>query len=121
VLPWPSHSEHENPSLGSEGTAGAMTRDELVLAYQAAVKKCAELVDRQEASARLLSTAVHDLRNPISSVLSSCDYLIAYCLDNLDPEQVEMITRIQVSARTLLDCSDRIRGIAGQMAARASG
>jgi light-regulated signal transduction histidine kinase (bacteriophytochrome) len=97
-----------------------LTREDLLVRYEEVVRKCSELLDQQAESARLLSRAIHDLRNPVSSIISSCDYLTAYCTETIDPEQMEMISRIEASARTLLDCSERIRGIAGQLAARAS-
>ena len=51
---------------------------------------------------------VHDLNNPISSIVSSCEYLTEYSQENLSPEQLEMIAIIDASARTLLRLSVRI-------------
>jgi signal transduction histidine kinase len=55
----------------------------------------------------LLSVA-HDLNNPISSIISSCEYLVEYSQENLDTVQVEMIGGIEASARTLLQLSSII-------------
>jgi signal transduction histidine kinase len=55
-----------------------------------------------------LRKAVHDLKNPISSILGSCDFLSAYSHDQLDQEQVEIIAGIEASARTLLQLTSRI-------------
>jgi signal transduction histidine kinase len=62
----------------------------------------------EEDVATPLSNAIHDLKNPISSIISACEYLTLYSEENLNPEQVEMITEIESSARTLLQLSDRI-------------
>lgn len=55
-----------------------------------------------------MSKAIHDLNNPISSIISSCDYLTEYARENLSPEQMEMIGVIESAARTLLRLSARI-------------
>ncbi len=55
-----------------------------------------------------ISKAIHDLNNPISSIISSCDYLTEYAQENLSPEQMEMIGVIESAARTLLRLSARI-------------
>jgi signal transduction histidine kinase len=47
----------------------------------------------------------HDLLNPISSIISACEYLATSSKDNLDPEQAEMIAGIGSSAATLLRLS----------------
>jgi signal transduction histidine kinase len=62
----------------------------------------------EEHIARLLSNALHDLNNPISSIISACEYLVVYSPENLNPEQLQMITEIELSARTLLQLSGRI-------------
>jgi signal transduction histidine kinase len=53
-------------------------------------------------------TFVHDVRNPISSIISACDYLQEYSRENLDPAQLEMIAGIESAAKTLLQLSNRI-------------
>ncbi len=50
----------------------------------------------------------HDLTNPISSIMSACEYLAAYSQENLNPEQQEMIAEIEFAAATLLRLSQRI-------------
>jgi hypothetical protein len=61
-------------------------------------------------------SAVHDLNNPISSIVSSCDYLMAYCTDNLEADAVEMIRQVETSAQALLRHSDQIRELASTLA-----
>jgi len=67
----------------------------------------ATLTPREEDAARL-PNAVHDLNNPISSIISACEYLAVYSQENLTPEQVQMIIEIESAARTLLQLSGRI-------------
>lgn len=55
-----------------------------------------------------MAKAIHDLNNPISSIISSCDYLSEYARENLTPEQLTMIGVIEMSARNLLILSGRI-------------
>jgi len=63
------------------------------------------LMNPGEDTASLLAVAVHDLRNPISTIVSSCEYLTGYSPENLNPEQLEMIAGIEASARSLLELS----------------
>jgi len=62
----------------------------------------------EEDVAKPLSDAIHDLKNPISSIISACEYLGLYSQGNLKPEELQMITAIESSARTILQLSDRI-------------
>jgi len=59
-----------------------------------------------------LLEAAHDLQNPISALISTCEYLAAYSPGNLNPEQLEMIAGIESSAATLLLNSRRISELA---------
>jgi len=58
--------------------------------------------------------AVHDFNNPISSIVGSCEYLTEYSRENLNPMQLEMISVIEKSARTLLMLSGRIAELSRQ-------
>jgi hypothetical protein len=68
----------------------------------AAVTQCSVLAHQEEETIRRLSAVVHDLKNPISSIISSCEYLEGYSQENLEPDQLELIHAIESSARTLL-------------------
>ena len=68
----------------------------------------------EEHTARLLFNAIHDLNNPISSIISACEYLAVYSQENLDPEQLQMIAEIELSARTLLQLSGRVADLSNQ-------
>jgi|HubBroStandDraft_6_1064221.scaffolds.fasta_scaffold134066_2 hypothetical protein len=59
-----------------------------------------------------LVEAAHDLQNPISSLISACEYLAAYSPGNLNAEQLELIAGIESSAATLLLHSRRIAELA---------
>jgi signal transduction histidine kinase len=79
----------------------------------------------EEGMEKPLSDAIHDLKNPISSIISACEYLALYSQGNLKPEELQMITAIESSARTLLQLSDRIAELSNRygdsrMAASAS-
>ncbi len=67
-----------------------------------AATQCPVLAHQEEEAIRRLSAVVHDLKNPISSIISSCEYLEEYSQENLEPEQMELIQAIESSARTLL-------------------
>ena len=70
----------------------------------------------EENTSLSLSHAIHDLKNPISSIISACEYLAGYSQENLDSEQLQMITEIESSARTLLQVAGRIAEIANRQA-----
>lgn len=61
-----------------------------------------------EDAAELMFAAVHELKNPISSIISSCEYLSEYSRESLDSEQMAMIERMHSSAMTLLQVSGKI-------------
>jgi hypothetical protein len=65
-----------------------------------------------EEGATDLVEAAHDLQNPISSLISACEYLATYTAGNLTPEQQEMIAGIESSAATVLLHSRRISELA---------
>jgi hypothetical protein len=56
---------------------------------------------------RPLTNAIHDLKNPIGSILSACEFMTEYS-DNLNSEQKQMIYAIDAAAGTLLNLSDKI-------------
>jgi signal transduction histidine kinase len=76
-----------------------------------------------EDAANLMFTVVHDLKNPISSIISSCEYLREYSQENLNPAQLEIIAGIESSASTLLQLSARLfeLGFAGNDDANSQG
>jgi signal transduction histidine kinase len=55
-----------------------------------------------------LFQVAHDLRNPISSIISACEYLTTYSPEDLQPDQREMIAQIESSAVTLLRLSQQL-------------
>ncbi len=55
-----------------------------------------------------LFEVAHDLHNPISSIVSACEYLTEYSQENLNTEQKEMIAGIESAAETLLQISRRL-------------
>jgi K+-sensing histidine kinase KdpD len=68
--------------------------------------------DREAERAVRLRKVIHDLQNPISSIITSCDYLVSYGMDTLEPDQVEMIARMESSARALMRLTHKIREVA---------
>ena len=70
-----------------------------------AVTECPALIKQEEETLRLVSTVVHDFKNPISSIIGLCEYLEGYCQENLEPEQMEAVSGIQAAAKTLLQLS----------------
>jgi len=99
------------PATGHD-TPRAMSRDEIVRRHDDAVAQCAALIKQEEDNSRVLSRTVHDLKNPISSIVGSCEYLTQYCED-LTEEHLEMIAGIQLSARMLLQLSGRLSQLCG--------
>jgi K+-sensing histidine kinase KdpD len=67
----------------------------------------------EEGTANLLIEVAHDLQNPISSIISACEYLAAYS-HRANRVQLEMIAGIEASASTLLRLSTRISDLARQ-------
>jgi hypothetical protein len=72
------------------------------------VKRAPTLTEQQE---EWLSAAVHDFKNPISCIISSCEFLEGYSRESLEPEQLEVVRAIQSAARTLLRLSANIARI----------
>jgi signal transduction histidine kinase len=104
--------EQDRPSTSTAAT-GRETRDELISRHDDAVARCAAMAKHEEDTAKALRTVVHDLKNPISSIIGSCEYLAEYSQENLEPEQREMIGGIAASARTLLQLSGRLYQLCG--------
>ena len=90
-----------------------MTRGELIRRHDDAVAKCALLMKHEEETSRVLLTAIHDLKNPISSIIGSCEYLAEYSRENLEPDQLEMIVGIEASARALLQLTGKLFQLCG--------
>jgi hypothetical protein len=61
-----------------------------------------------EEDALSLFEVAHNLHNPISSIVSACEYLTNYSQENLNTEQKEMIAGIESAAETLLQISRRL-------------
>ena len=70
-----------------------------------AVAQCAALIKQEDETHRLVSSVVHDFKNPISSIIGLCEYLEGYFQDSLEPEHLEAISGIQAAANTLLRLS----------------
>jgi hypothetical protein len=68
-----------------------------------------------------LFEVAHDLQNPISSIISACEYLAGYSRGNLNSEQSEVISGIESSAATLLQLSRRLSEEAPRRVRRTSG
>jgi len=78
-----------------------------------AVAQCAALIKREEDTSIILSNTVHDLKNPICSIIGSCEYLAQYCEEDPIAEHLEMISSIEESARMLLRLSGRLSQLCG--------
>ena len=94
----------QDRGAGSAAT-DTMTMGELRRRHDEALAKCAAMQKREEETAKMLAGALHDLKNPISTIIGSCEYLSEYTQENLQPEQLEMIAAIETSAQTLLRLS----------------
>ena len=68
----------------------------------------AAIIKQQADILELLSTVIHDLKNPASSIISACEYLTEYSLENLHPDQLALIDGIESSARDLLQIPGRL-------------
>jgi hypothetical protein len=55
-----------------------------------------------------LFQVAHNLQNPVSSIVSACEYLVTYSQANLNPEQLEMIAGIESAAAVLLQLSRQL-------------
>jgi signal transduction histidine kinase len=62
----------------------------------------AEQHDTVAGRRRLLEVAAHDLRNPISGILTACQYLTEDATSILEPHQVLVLASIESSARVAL-------------------
>jgi len=78
-----------------------------------AVAQCAALMKQEEDTSRILRETVHDLKNPISSIIGSCEYLTQYCEEDSIAEHLELISSIETSARALLALSGRLSQLCG--------
>lgn len=75
-------------------------------------KKNAELEKLNDLKNQFLGMAAHDLRNPISIVLSYSDYLIEEAKDSLTDEQIKFIEIIRNSSEFMLRLLDDLLDIA---------
>jgi K+-sensing histidine kinase KdpD len=98
----------QDRSAVSAPAAESLTSSDLISRQSDAVNKRDALEKHEEESAEPLLTAVHDLKNPISSIISACEYLTEYSHENLDPVQLDMIRGIESSARSLIQLSGTI-------------
>ena len=97
----------------STDATGGMPRDELMVQHDDAMARCAAMARHEEDTAKALRSTVHDLTNPISSIIGSCEYLSEYSPENLEPEQREMLSAIETSARMLLGLSAKLYELCG--------
>ncbi len=104
-----------DPEAGNSAVTEPMTRDELIRRANDAAAACDAMRKHQEDTSRLLRDAIHRLKDPISSIISSCEYLEEYAQDNLEPEQREMIAAIAVSAQTMLELSTGLGTLCGHI------
>ena len=95
--------EQDRPA--GSAAAEPMTMGELRRRYDEALASCAAMKKHEEDTEKMLAGALHDLKNPISTIIFSCEYLSEYAQENLEPEQLEMIAAIEASAQTLLRLS----------------
>ncbi len=91
-----------------------MTRDELVRRANDAAANCAAMKKQQEDTTELLRDAIHQLKNPISSIIGSCEYLAEYAQDNLELEQRETLSAIEASAQTMLKLASGLARLCGR-------
>ena len=75
--------------------------------------QCDALLKQGQDTSRSLTRTVHDLKNPISSIVGSCEYLTQYCQEDLTAVHLEIISGIEVSARMLLQLSGRLSELCG--------
>lgn len=100
------------PATGEDTTEAIVTGTPL-RRHDDAVARCAALMKQEEDTSRILRETVHDLKNPISSILGSCEYLTQYCEEDSIAEHLELISSIETSARTLLQLSARLSQLCG--------
>ena len=100
------------PATGEHTTEAIRTGTHLQ-GHDDAVAQCAALRKHEEDTSRILREAVHDLKNPISSIIGSCEYLTQYCEDDPVAEHLEIISGMEASARMLLQLSGRLAQLCG--------
>ena len=100
------------PATG-EDTTEAIGRGAPLRRHDDAAAQSAAVIKQKEDTSRILSQAVHDLKNPISSIIGSCEYLTQYCEKDSIAEHLEMISSMQASARMLLELSVRLSQVCG--------
>jgi len=100
------------PATGENATEAIGTGNPLPR-YDDAVAQCAALIKQEEDTSRILTQTVHDLKNPISSIIGSCEYLTEYCETDSIAEHLDMISSIEESARMLLQLSASLSQLCG--------
>ena len=100
------------PANGENATE-AIGRGTPLRRHDDALAKSAALLKQGEDTSRILSQTVHDLKNPISSIIGSCEYLTQYCETDSIAEHLEMISSIEASARVLLQLSGSLGQLCG--------
>ena len=100
------------PATG-EDTTEAIGRGAPLRRHDDAAAQSAAVIKQKEDTSRILSQAVHDLKNPISSIIGSCEYLTQYCEKDSIAEHLEMISSMEASARMLLELSVRLSQVCG--------
>jgi signal transduction histidine kinase len=86
----------------------ARLNDDLVNRQRELVKKNVEMETLSREKAELLGVAAHDLRNPISGILTASEYLLedAACL--LAPEHITLLQSIESSTHFMLQLIDEM-------------
>ena len=83
--------------------------------------QCDALLKRGQDTSRSLTRTVHDLKNPISSIIGSCEYLTQYCEEDSIADHLDMISSMEASARMLLQLSGSLAQLCGLSGRAASG
>jgi hypothetical protein len=107
LTPYPASSDLQ-PSRASNRVTEPTACSKFSCPVRFAGVPCPALLRQYQETHLLMSAVVHNLKNPISSILSSCEYLEGYSQENLEPEQLELIHAIESAARTLLQVSGSI-------------
>ena len=100
----PAASKHTTEAIGT-GTP--------LRGHDDAVAKCAALLKQGQDASRILRKTVHDLKNPISSIIGSCEYLTQYCEEDSIADHLDMISSMEASARMLLQLSGSLAQLCG--------
>src|SRR5262245_58409082 len=95
--------KEEEPALES-GLCSQLSRlnNDLVHTQRELIRRNIELETVSIDRARLLGIAAHDLRNPISGILTASQYLLDDAASSLEAEHVALLQSIESSSRFML-------------------